>query len=167
MPDYLRWMLQGVCYALFCSIIMVYSTKPAYTYLPPGQGEIKLAFKHASQRKEACTERTPQQLMALPPNMRRKSECSRERANVVVDIILDDQHMAQQTFGPPGLHRDGTVFVYSKFPLPAGEHQLTVGMRNSAREQGHDFSKSARVTIQPGQLLVVGFDDIKMELTFH
>ncbi|MBF0161572.1 MAG: hypothetical protein HQL88_04715 [Magnetococcales bacterium] len=167
MPDFMRWIFQGICYALFCLTILVYSTHPAYTYLSPGQGEMKLAFKHASQRKEACTKRTQEQLLALPPNMRRTQECSRERADVLVEITLDDQHTIQQSFKPPGLHRDGTVFIYSKLPLPAGEHQLTIKMRDSVRSEGFDFSKSAPVTIHPGQLLVVGFDDIHKELTFH
>lgn len=167
MPRVVRWILQGVCYALFCLIIMFYSTDPAYTYLAPDQGEIKLAFKHSSQRKEACTNRTQKALMALPPNMRRLKECSRERANVLVEITLDGQRMAQQVFEPPGLHQDGTVFAYSKFPLPVGNHQLTIAMRDSIRKEGFDFSKTAPITIHPGQLLVIGFDDIKNELTFN
>ena len=167
MSRVVRWILQVFCYALFCSIIMVYSTDPAYTYLAPDQGEIKLAFKHSSQRKEACTKRTQKALMALPPNMRRLQECSRERADVLVEITLNGQRMAQQRFEPPGLHRDGTVFAYSKFPLPVGTHHLTVSMRDSVRKEGFDFSKSAQITLYPGQLLVVGFDDIKNELKFN
>ena len=58
MPKFLRWIFQGLFYTLFCFVIMFYSTEPEYNYLLPGYGELKLAFKHSTQRKEKCVKYT-------------------------------------------------------------------------------------------------------------
>jgi hypothetical protein len=158
--------LQIVAYSLFCFIIYFLSTDPAYNYLEEDQAEIKLAFKHASQRVHPCVKRTRKELMKLPPNMRKANECPRERAIVHVVIKLDDKLISREEFVPPGLHQDATVFAYAKLPLPVGDHKLSVEMRDTARTEGYDYQRVDQVSITTGQALVVGFDELKNELTF-
>jgi hypothetical protein len=166
MNNIIKIPLQAVAYTAFCIIIYFLSTEPAYHYLESDQAEIKLAFKHASQRVQKCVKRTRKELMKLPPNMRKANDCPRERAIVQVEIILDDKQIAKEEFVPPGLHQDATVFAYSKLPLPVGEHVLFVGMRDSARTEGYDYEIEKHISIKTGQALVVGFDALKNKLTF-
>ncbi len=158
--------LQTVAYTVFCAIIYYLSTAPAYKYLDEDQAEIKLAFKHASKRIHPCVKLSREELMKLPPNMRKASNCPRERAIVLVEIKLDGKVIDTQEFLPPGLHQDATVFAYSKIPLPTGDHLLSVSMRDSAREEGFDYVKEERLSITTGQALIIGFDQLKQGLTF-
>ncbi|MBF0383198.1 MAG: hypothetical protein HQL69_19420 [Magnetococcales bacterium] len=166
MNNIVRYALQGIAYTVFCLIIFYLSTAPAYNYLQPDQAEIKLAFKHASQRLYACKKLTRAELKKLPPNMRKPKDCPRERAIVQVIINLDGKKIADEKFVPPGLHQDATVFAYSKLPLPIGDHVLSVEMRDSGREEGHDYAKQEHISITPGQAVVIGFDSVNQELTF-
>jgi hypothetical protein len=166
MNNIVRYALQGAAYTVFCFIIFYLSTAPAYNYLEADQAEIKLAFKHASQRLHDCTTLSREELKKLPPNMRKPKSCPRERAIVQVVIHLDGKMIADEKFVPPGLHQDATVFAYSKLPLPAGDHLLTVDMRDSARKQGFDYSKKEHISITPGQALIIGFDSVSKELKF-
>ncbi|MBF0445383.1 MAG: hypothetical protein HQL68_07315 [Magnetococcales bacterium] len=166
MNNIIRYALQGIAYTVFCLIIYFLSTAPAYNYLEADQAEIKLAFKHASQRLHDCTKLTRADLKKLPPNMRKPKSCPRERAIVQVIIYLDGKMISDEKFIPPGLHQDATVFAYSKLPLPAGDHLLSVNMRDSARKEGFDYSKKEQLSINPGQALIIGFDSVSKELIF-
>ncbi len=163
----LRYLAQVVIYTLFCAVIYYLSTDPVYYYLQPDQAELKLAFQHAAQRKEKCRKRTREELMKLPPNMRRAKECSRARAPLTVKLLLDGDLLAEKTFNAPGLHDDGAAYVYTKFPLPAGEHQLSVRMIDSVREEGYDYAADRRVALKPGQALVVGFNHESKKFIFY
>jgi hypothetical protein len=166
MNKVLRAILQTAAYTLFCAAVYFFSTMPAYNYLNSDQAEIKLAFKHASQRVEPCIKRSRKELLKLPPNMRKANDCPRMRAIVQVRITLDNQVIATEDFIPPGLHQDATVFAYAKLPLPVGNRRLLVEMRDTARTEGYDYSKEEYLDITTGQALVIGFDELKHELTF-
>ncbi|GAB0057393.1 hypothetical protein SIID45300_01720 [Candidatus Magnetaquicoccaceae bacterium FCR-1] len=154
------FMVQFIAYACFFGVIFVLSTSPAYEYLKPGQAEVKLAFKHTSQREEPCQEITPEELQKLPPNMRKPKNCPRKRAPIYIELLLDDNFLATRTFIPPGVSQDMSTFVYAKFSLPAGEHKLTVRMRDSARtDNGFDFIEETRRDWRPGQGIRIEFDE--------
>lgn len=159
--------LQVVAYGVFCALLLYFSTSPPYHYLKPGQAEVKLAFKHAAKRKEACRKRSQEELMRLAPNMRRPQECSRERAPLLVELLLDGNLAATETFIPPGIHKDGTAYVYAKFPLPAGDHLLTVRMRDSNRTEGFDYAADRKVVLESGQSLVIGLDGTVGRFIFY
>ncbi|MEO5352415.1 MAG: hypothetical protein H7835_04295 [Magnetococcus sp. XQGC-1] len=164
MNSAVRYLLQGFCYAAFCGVVYYFSTSPVYQYLGAGEAEILVAFKHPTQRREACHQRTAEELQQLPPNMRRAQDCPRERAPLVLDIALDGRSVLHKEFVSPGIHRDGSIFVYAKFFIPAGAHQLQMQMRDSVRE-GYDYRLERRFDFQPGQMLVVGFDENASDFT--
>ena len=80
---------QAIGYAAFCAVLAYFSTSPAYQHLPPDGALVKLSLQHAGQRKEACRERSAEELAKLAPNMRAASVCPRERVAVTVEIELD------------------------------------------------------------------------------
>lgn len=159
--------IQVVAYLLFFGVIYFLSNSPAYYYLQPGQAEIKLAFKHTSQRVQECHKRTQEELMKLPPNMRRPQDCPRNRAPIYIELLLDDQFLATRTFVSPGLSHDMATFVYAKFALPAGRHKLTVRMRDSIRTEGFDYADETTRDWVPGQAIVIGFKKVTEEFTFE
>ncbi|MBF0425337.1 MAG: hypothetical protein HQL66_05930 [Magnetococcales bacterium] len=161
------YLFQAVAYALFAVVIAYFSTDPAYHYLRPGEAEVRLAFKHAAALREPCHKRTQEELLKLPPNMRKPMACSRARSPIVVELEMDGKNLARATFPAPGLHGDGSAFVYDKFPVPVGEHLLTVRMNDSVTATGFPFQVSEKRVLQPGQLLVIGFDDTLQTFTFH
>ncbi|MEO5363568.1 MAG: hypothetical protein H7838_08095 [Magnetococcus sp. DMHC-8] len=155
-----RYLLQAVFYTLFCSLVYYFSTSPAYQYLDADKAEILVAFKHPTKRKESCHQRTAAELQQLPPNMRRAQDCPRERAPLAIHFTLDGTPVAHKEFVSPGIHKDGAIFVYAKFFIPAGEHRFKVEMRDSVRE-GYDYALEQQLTFRPGQMLVVSFDENK------
>lgn len=161
-----RYLLQAVLYTAFCATLFYFSTSPAYQYLAEDEAEIMLAFTHPTKRKEACQKRTAEELKRLPPNMRRSKKCPRERSPLVIALSLDKKPLALKIFTPPGIHLDGSVFVYAKFFIPAGKYELGIQMRDSIRE-GYDYLTEKQIDFQPGQMLVIGFDPNKKDFSFN
>ncbi len=159
--------IQIIAYALFFGVIYYLSTAPAYHYLLPGQAEVKLAFKHTSQREQKCHKRTQEELMKLPPNMRRLQDCPRKRALIYIELLLDDQFLATRTFRPQGLSQDMVTFIYAKYSLPAGRHKLTIRMRDRLHtDDGFDFIDETTREWIPGQSILISFKKVTERFTF-
>lgn len=167
MSTFGKGLFQAVAYALFMSVVGFLSTEPGYTYLLDDQAELKLAFKHAAQRREKCHKRTHKELMKLAPNMRGANKCSRERSPLLVSLLLDGNELANKVYPPPGIHGDGSAYVYEKFSFPAGEHLLTLHMRDSTRSEGYDYTTQKRILFKPSQALVIGFNGSTKEFFFY
>jgi hypothetical protein len=149
--------LQALCYAAFVAFVGYFATSPAYEPLPPGHAVVKLSLQHAGARREACRERTPEELAKLAPNMRAASVCPRERADVVVDVALDGRPLFSAVAAPAGLARDGASTVYRRASVPAGEHRIAVRLSDTADGR---FTHAAErtVVLEAGRVLVIDFD---------
>jgi hypothetical protein len=152
---------QVVLYALFAATIGWFSNYPRYRHLPPDQALLKLSFSHPGQLVSECRRRTPEELAALPANMRNPMDCPRERSPVTVELALDGSVLARREIQPAGLSRDGPSTVYARFPVPAGSHHLSVRLNDSVREPGFAFTRAERLDITPGQIVVVDFSPQK------
>jgi hypothetical protein len=152
---------QALLYALFAATIGFFSSYPRYRHLPEDQALLKLSFSHPGQLKAECRKRTPEELAKLPPNMRSPMECSRERSPVRVELALDGSVIARRVVPPAGLSKDGPSTVYARFPLPAGEHRLTVKLNDSVREPDFNFTRDESVRLARGQIVVVDFNPEK------
>jgi hypothetical protein len=149
--------LQAVCYAAFMAVVGYFSTSPAYEHLPPGAAVVKLSFQHAGQRKEACRERTPEELAKLAPNMRAASVCPRERAPVTVSVRMDDRTLFEVVAPPSGLAKDGASTVYRRLAVSAGEHRFTARLTDTADGSGVVVAERT-VDLKAGRVLVIDFD---------
>jgi hypothetical protein len=155
-----RWLgyaLQAVCYAAFIAVVGYFSASPAYVHLPAGQALVKLSFQHAGQRKEACRERSAEELAKLAPNMRAASVCPRERAPVEVRIDMDGKPLFTVVAQPTGLSRDGAATVYRRIAVPAGPHKFVAKMKDTVTG---DFGAAGERAIElaSGRVLVIDFD---------
>jgi hypothetical protein len=149
--------LQALCYAAFIAVVGYFSTSPPYVHLPAGQALVKLSFQHAGQRKEACRERSAEELAKLAPNMRAATVCPRERANIEVDIAMDGHPLFAMVAPPTGLSRDGATTVSRRMAVSAGEHRFVAKMKDTA-EGGFGYVKERTVDLKPGRVLVIDFD---------
>lgn len=149
---------QFVLYAAFAGIIAYFSTSPSYQHLPPDQALIKLSLSHHGEHVAECRQRTAEELAQLPPNMRAPMECQRERSPVSIAIDLDGRPLFAGSALPAGLSKDGVSTIYRRFPIPAGEHLLSVRMNDNVRVQGYNFQHEEKVVLKPAQILVVDFN---------
>ncbi|MBF0285067.1 MAG: hypothetical protein HQL51_11480 [Magnetococcales bacterium] len=167
MPKIAQYLFQAAAYALFCLPIWYLSSEPPYTYLQPDQAEVRLAFNHAGQPLEACHDRSRAELDKLPPNMRKARVCGRERFPLEVQIAVDGQEIYRRVFTPPGLHKDGAVFVHDKFPIASGDRRFLIRMKESPRAEDVPLVYETTIPAKPGRTLLVGFDPVKRNFTIQ
>ena len=154
---WISYPLQAVCYGAFMAVVGYFATSPAYVHLPAGRALVKLSFQHAGQRKEACRERSPEELAKLAPNMRVASVCPRERAPVEVAIEMDGKPLFALVAPPTGLSRDGASTIYRRAAIPAGAHRFVAKMKDSIAG-GYDIVGARTLDLKPGRVLVIDFD---------
>lgn len=148
---------QAVVYAAVMAVIGYFADTPAYTHFPSDMALVKLTVAHGGQHKGGCRTPTAEELAKLPPNMRRKKICARERLPITVELDIDGRAVYARTLKPAGVRGDGPSRAYERFPLPPGEHTLTARLRDTDRAQGFDYTASSTVTLVPGQLYVIQF----------
>ena len=66
----LRFAAQLALYVPLMAILAYFSTEPRFSVMAPDEALVRVSFIHATQRKEACRERSAEELAKLAPNMR-------------------------------------------------------------------------------------------------
>ena len=148
---------QAVVYAAFMGILGYFATSPAYTYVDPGATVITLSFGHAGERVSACRRLTPEEIAALPANMRRSMDCPRGRVSLLVELQLDDEILYRASLPPSGIASDGASSVHERFVVAPGRYRVAARLRDSRREEGFDYQMEEDVELVSGQHLVVDF----------
>ena len=157
MTRVLAYIGQGVAYALFALLVGYFATSPAYTHLEPGLAVIKLSFSHAGEHSEECRRLSQEELNALPPNMRRPTDCHRGRIPLLVELELDGEIIYRELLPPSGLAGDGASTAYKKFPVSAGKHRLVARLREKRGSDGFDHERAEEITLAAQQNLVIDF----------
>jgi hypothetical protein len=152
-----RPLLQVATYLGFVLLVAYLSASPAYDYAAADKATIKLSLSHATNRVEPCVRLTPQQVADLPPNMRRKEQCERERLPLVVRLEIDGGRVAQIEASPSGLWSDGPASIYQRIEVDPGTHVITVSLRDSDRENGWDYTRTEEVALLPGRYFTIRF----------
>lgn len=153
----LRYAGQAAVLLLFMTVIGFFADSPAYVHHPPDLALIKLSFTHGAERKGECRRLSAEELARLAPNMRRPTQCPRERLPVHVEFALDGNLLYRGTLPPTGLSGDGPSRVYERFPVAPGAHRIAVRLRETARSEGFDRERTEIVELKPGQNFVVDF----------
>jgi len=157
----------ALAWGLFAALSVVFTIWPRFSQLAEGNAIISLTFSHAGQRVEKCRKLSQEELNKLPPNMRKPTDCPRERHPVDVLFSTNDQVVYEQSLAPSGFWKDGESTVYYRIELPAGSHELFIGMSDSGREKGFDYSGQTEFTLSEGQHVVVEFDDLQKTFIFR
>ena len=99
--------------------------------------------------------------------MRMPIDCPRQRHPVDVSFSIDGDPRYQISAAPSGMWEDGESSIYQRLILEAGEHSLFIGMRDSGPGEGFDFELQKTMNLQPGQHVVVEFDQTQQEFIFR
>ncbi len=156
----------AVAYALFAVLVGWLSVWPRFQLINEGQAMVSVSFSHAGQRIGECRRLTQQELDKLPPNMRKLDDCPRQRLPVRVVFSSDDNMLYEAVLQPSGFWNDGESSVYRRLALPAGKKRLFIGMIDSSRSEGFDYSLEQEIDLMPGQHLVVNFDGTQQKFIF-
>lgn len=158
MSNVLRFAGQAVVYAAIMAVLGYFATLPAYQHFPPDRAMIKLTFAHGGSHVADCERRSREELMDLPPNLRKQVSCRGERVPITVEFEIDGERVYSRSPGPTGLRKDGPSQVYEAFPVETGKHTLSMRMRDTRRtDGGWDYVREAEVELGPEQLFVIQF----------
>jgi hypothetical protein len=146
-------------YAMFILIVGVLSVWPPYQLVEKDRAIISLVFSHAGDRISECRILSQDELNKLPPNMRKPSDCPRERHPVRVELRTGTSTLYADTLLPSGIWADGKASVYQRIEVPAGEHEIFVGMNDSGGSENFDSSNALTVNLRSGRNLVIQFDE--------
>lgn len=164
---YFRPVGVALSWGLFAAAAVVFTIWPRFSQLAEGTAIISLSFSHAGQRREECHKLSQEELNKLAPNMRTPLDCPRERHPVKVMFSADGQVLYERSLSPSGFWKDGVSTVYYRMVLPAGSHELFIGMSDSGREQGFDYSGQTEFTLAERQHVVVEFDHLQQTFIFR
>lgn len=153
----IRLIMQIVLYGAFAAFIGYFSNAPTWSHFGPDQALIKLSFSHPGKLKGKCRQLTREEIKNLPPNMRRARDCPRERVPVVVELMIDGKLLHHESLPPTGIWSDGASSIYRRFSVPAGQHQLIVRLRDSARVTGYDYEYTGDINLAPARNFVIDF----------
>lgn len=133
------------------------SAWPSWRSLPEDTAVLRLSFTHGGDRSASCRDRTPEELAALPANMRRKQVCDRRRPPVYVELEIDDVLVFAETLPPRGIAGSGPSQAYERFLLPAGRHDIAVRLRDRPAPDGFGYAAETQVVLRPSQSFVIDF----------
>ncbi len=162
-----RIVMQALAWGLVFALTGALSVWPRYRLLEPGHAVVSLTFSHAGQRVRECRRLTQAELDELPPNMRKPTECPRQRLPVLVEFRVDGETRYHESLEPSGVWNDGESTVYHRVRVPAGTRELYLGMRDSARHEGFDYELAQAITLDSGQHLVAEFDHVNQVFVFR
>lgn len=152
------WLGQALLYAALAVVILAFTRWPVYQNLAAGRALIKISISHQGKLLGDCVELSAEELAKLPPNMRVPKSCPRERSPLTVEVDVDGKLAHHQVSQPSGLSSDGAAVVYRRLEVAAGTHQIAVRMKDDARSEGFDYTRTESVTLAPAEILVIDFD---------
>lgn len=157
MNKIVRYGLQVLNYSLFMLLVWYFSLQPAYHQLDDNQAMITLTMSHVGKHVRECKKMSQEELLRLPPNMRKPMDCPRERSPIIIELSLDDKVIYNKVMPPLGLYNDQGVDIYQNIRVPAGEHHFTIWLNDDVKVEGPVYKHQQDLVLQPEQHLFVEF----------
>lgn len=128
-------------------------------YRPPhGAGpELVVSFVHAGAVLEPRALTAEERARRLP-HMRAQANVARERAPVRLRVQVDGRTVADESFRPHGLAKDGASVAVVRLPVTAGERTVRIGLADTADPEAWTREWAETVRFEPGRRRVVLFD---------
>lgn len=146
----------GIVSVLVVLTAALLSSWPKWQSMPENAALIRLSFTHSGAR--TCRDYTPEELAALPRNMRQARKCDRRRSPVDVVLMLDGETIYAAELRPSGIAGSGPSRIYKRFTVPAGEHSISVKLRdNPDIAPGYTHQAATRIALVPAQSFVIDF----------
>lgn len=165
-PTIGHYAVQFLLFGAFAVFIAGYSDWPPYRVLGSDEAVVKLSMSYPAERKEACRKLSREEMQKLPPNMRAPTKCTRARWSAEVTLWLADEVVFQKTVSPSGLSDDGPSIFYKRLAIPAGDHHIRARIHDiGGTRRAHEMA--AHVTVEAGQVLIIGFDENARKITLR
>ena len=132
---------------------------PKYEVLKPEETEFKLVIRHSGLLLGECRVMSQEELANTPPNMRRPTECPRQKAPLKVELRIDDQLQFEQTVVPSGIHDDGVVAMFDKIRINGGEHQFQLDVKHQMNDGEQSDSLVGTLEVDPGKVVIAEYTD--------
>ncbi len=157
---------QLAAWALFLVMIAAFAMGPAFSPVPEGSGELKISMAHLAERIEPCRPLTEEERAELPPTRRVTEVCERGRVPTLVRLRLDGELIIDRLVKAAGWQEDGRAYLLEFQPLPAGQYELELALRDTPREEGYDMQHHFNLALEPGDsaLLEIGDGDVVLRL---
>lgn len=156
----LRYVLQIFNYTIFMAIIWYFATSPSVRVIGDDESMVTVAFSHSGETLEECRLLSQEELLKLPPNMRKLDDCPRERSPIILEASLDGESIYSKTMLPPGIFKDGGVNIFFSNRVPAGKHSFKIKMDDSVRKQGFNHVFEQDINLAPAQILLVEYEPL-------
>jgi len=163
----MKYVAEFVAYAAFMLLVGVLSIRPELRLMADDEAIVSVSFSHAAKRVGKCRRLSQQELLALPPNMRKPDDCPRERHPLRIELEMDGQMLYEATLPPSGIWDDGKSTVYQRIRVDAGTHEFRARLSDSGKADSFDFENTSTVTLLPAQNMLVYFDTAQQRLGFH
>ena len=153
-------MFQIFNYTIFMAIIWYFATSPSVRVIGDDESMVTVAFSHSGETLEECRLLSQEELLKLPPNMRKLDDCPRERSPIILEASLDGESIYSKTMLPPGIFKDGGVNIFFSNRVPAGKHSFKIKMDDSVRKQGFNHVFEQDINLAPAQILLVEYEPL-------
>lgn len=147
-----RRLAAGAVLVLPALLIYAFSGRPSYAFFDRNESLLVVSLKYAAAPRE-CRPLEREELERLPEHMRPPLVCTRERRPVVVRLEIDGEERLRKTYPPTGLWSDGPAYVYEKFTLPPGVHD--VGLRVEEVGGRTETIRSERLDFGVGRVVLL------------
>lgn len=147
-----------LAWVAFSAVVGLLSVWPRFEVVEAETAIVTITFSHAAQRVGECRQLTQEELNKLPPNMRKPSDCPRERFPVRIELRSGGNILYQDVLLPSGIWSDGKSNIYKRVEIDAGVHDLFVAMNDSGGDDSFDYENAAQLEVTPGRNVVIRFD---------
>lgn len=155
----LRLIGQILTWAALGAFVAALAQGPGFAPYGHDQALIKFSLAHLSERLVPCRKLTEAERQELPPTRRVSELCERGRAPTIIELELDGEMLIDRRIEPAGLSDDGRAYYLEFFPVPAGEHELMLRLRDTPRNHGFDIERKLTLQLAPGDAALVEVAD--------
>ena len=132
---------------------------PKYEVLKQEETEFKLVIRHSGLLLGECRVLSKEEIANTPPNMRRPTECPRQKAPLKVELKIDDQLYFEQTVVPSGIHDDGVVAMFEKMKIDGGQHQFQLEVKHQMNDGEQSDMLTRSLEVDPGRIVIAEYTD--------
>jgi hypothetical protein len=153
---FMRLTAQIGFYACVGIFIGYFSVAPGYQYADGQSSVLKLVVRHSGFLLGECRVVSQQELMELPPNMRKPQDCPRGKAPMSVSLLVENEVFYDGIIKPSGIHSDGVLALYQQFNIPPGHVSVRLAIE-SGKQDPQLFKRE--IDVRPSDVLLLEYHD--------